>query len=72
MAKNMLRALTDELGHECEPLLQGGSSFRSASDRSLLLNTAAAQIASPGSNDADNEEEEEEDGNESDYWDGIS
>ena len=56
---------------KCEPLLQGGHSFRPASDRSLLLNMAAAQIASPESNDADNEEDEE-DGNESDYWDGIS
>ena len=71
MAKNMLRALTEELGHEYEPLLQGGNSFRPASDRSLLLNTAAAQIASPDSNDADNEEEEE-DGNESDCRDSIS
>ena len=40
-----------------EPLRQGGNPFRPASDRSLLLNTAAAQIASPDSNDADNEEE---------------
>ena len=56
---------------KCEPLLQGGHSFRPASDRSLLLNTAAAQIASPDNNDADNEEEEE-DGNESDCRDSIS
>ncbi|KAJ1715233.1 hypothetical protein NYO67_2619 [Aspergillus flavus] len=58
IAKNMLRALIEELGHEYDNLLEGAT-LLSRGDDDLLLDTAVAQIAPI--EEADNEDTDEED-----------
>lgn len=75
MARRMLRAFVEELGHQYKPLLEGGDSMGTVSgDRNLLLNTATAQIASSHSSNADDEESDENDDSDEDdwNWDGIN
>ncbi|OJJ46697.1 hypothetical protein ASPZODRAFT_142496 [Penicilliopsis zonata CBS 506.65] len=60
MARNMLRAFVEELGHEYEPLMQGGT-LLDRGDSRLLLETAAAQIGLGKEEESESEEEEEDD-----------
>ncbi|GAB1200486.1 hypothetical protein APSETT444_009859 [Aspergillus pseudonomiae] len=65
IAKNMLRALVEELGHEFEHLM-GGATLMSRGDDDLLLSTAAAQVVQVDGSDDDDTDDDDMD--EQDYY----
>ncbi|KAE8406467.1 hypothetical protein BDV37DRAFT_280748 [Aspergillus pseudonomiae] len=65
IAKHMLRALVEELGHEFEHLM-GGATLMSRGDDDLLLSTAAAQVVQVDGSDDDDTDDDDMD--EEDYF----
>ncbi|OJJ45725.1 hypothetical protein ASPZODRAFT_152732 [Penicilliopsis zonata CBS 506.65] len=57
MARNMLRALVEELGHEYESLMDGAT-LLARGDSGLLIDTAAAQITSEAEEENETESED--------------